>query len=86
MEAAELLDEVGGVGSGGGFELGELVWVLGEGDDAEGDHVYHCCVAGYEEEEGDLHGVGFEEVAWDDLFGYEFADEVRFGGGEAFVD
>lgn len=57
--------------------------MLEEGDYAEGDHVYHCCVARYEEEEGDLHCVRGGEVAREDLVGYEGAYEVGFGGGEA---
>lgn len=69
MVSAELFDEIGGIGSGVCFEESELVGVLEEGDDAEGDHVDHCCVAGYEEEEGDLDCVGFFEVAWDYLLG-----------------
>lgn len=41
--------------------------MLEERDDAEVDHVDHGCVAGNEEEEGDLDGVGLGEVPRFDL-------------------
>ena len=55
-------------------------------DDTQGDHVDHGRVAGDEEEERNLHDVGFREVAGDQLLGDEFADEVGGGGGEGVVD
>jgi hypothetical protein len=40
---------------------------------------------GDKEEEGNLRYVGFLEMAWYELVGYEVGDEVVFGLGEAFV-
>lgn len=61
----------------------ELVWVFEKRDDTEGDHRYHCCVAGDEEQKCNLYYVSLCEMAWDELFGDEEGDEVGSGRGEA---
>lgn len=85
MVAAQLLDELGRE-RGILDELLLLVRVADELDDAEVDHVDHGRVAGDEEEEGDLHGVGLVDVALAELLGHELADEVVLGLGGALVD
>jgi len=55
-------------------------------DNAERNHVDHGGVAGDEQQEGDLHGVGLVEVPREDLLGGEGGEDVVLGGFEAFVE
>lgn len=66
MEPAQLFDEA--VGQRWIFlQLGQLIWVFEELDDAQVDHVDHRRVPGNEEEEGDLHGIVLGDVTGFDL-------------------
>ena len=86
MESAQLVDKRPAPLLRVGLELGELLRVLEQRDDAERNHVHHSSVASDEEEEGDLHRLGLVEVAGLDLFDGELGDDVVLGGGEALVD
>jgi hypothetical protein len=60
--------------------------MLEECHDAEIDHIYHCCVAYYEEKECNLYHVVFSDVAKLKLLTDEKTDEVIFRGRKAFLN